>query len=419
MNKRSSKEIVLPALRGIMGDWVFYSCLMTIDEIAKRVSYADEIHKNKKLSDMIQRSLKAARSAQISEYLRTQDERFFNSLVIATYGGQPNWSAIDNLRSKSGKEFVGKLSEETVNSVGFLSLSGNEKLFALDGQHRLSGIKKAMRDGLDQDPPDDVSVIFVAHKSTVKGLERTRRLFTTLNKTARPVSKGDIIALDEDDVMAITVRHLIEETPRFAGARIAFVASTNLPATNTTSLTTIGSLYDVLTILFSGVQTEQLKSKADLQRYRPDDVELKKYFSLSMRFFDLLAKNFDVLAEFFAADDTSEVVRKYRGSHGGSALYRPIGLAIIAEIIARLSKEHSLNKSIELAGRLPTNLADAPYEGLMWDSASQRIDNSNKVTLREILLYMLGHSKWTEKTLLERYQRVLGDEQAELPDKVV
>lgn len=419
MSQKKNEEIILPALRGIMGDWVYYSCLMNMEEIAKRIHYADEIHENKKLSDMIQRSLKAVRSEQISQYIRTQDERFFNSLVVATYGGQPNWSAIDSLRSKDRADFVGKLSEETVSSVGFLSLNGSEKLFALDGQHRLSGIKKALKDGLAQDPSDDVSVIFVAHKTTPKGLERTRRLFTTLNKTAKPVSKGDIIALDEDDVMAICVRRLIEETKLFSGDRIAFVQTNNLPATNVKSLTTIGNLYDVLTALFSKVETDLKKDKQDLQRARPTDERLDEYFKLSKQFFQLLGKQFDALAEFFAANGTEAVVKKYRGSHGGDALFRPIGLAIFTEIIAKLSKQHSFKKSIELVGKLPTKLTDAPFEGLMWNSASQRIDNTNRVTLREVLLYMLDSANYKDKTILERYRRDLGDEAAELPAKVI
>ena len=81
---KKSNELILPALRGIMGDWVYYSCLMSIEEIGKRVSYADEIHKNEKLSELIQRQLKKGRSEQISSYLQNQDERFFNSLVVAT-----------------------------------------------------------------------------------------------------------------------------------------------------------------------------------------------------------------------------------------------------------------------------------------------------------------------------------------------
>lgn len=78
------RELILPALRGIMGDWIYYSCLMSIDDIGSRVSFADDIHKNDKLSEMIQRQLKRGRSDQIASYLRNQEERFFNSLVIAT-----------------------------------------------------------------------------------------------------------------------------------------------------------------------------------------------------------------------------------------------------------------------------------------------------------------------------------------------
>ena len=42
--------------------------------------------------------------------------------------------------------------QETVQSVGFLALRGDEKLFALDGQHRLAGIKRTIKDGIEQDP---------------------------------------------------------------------------------------------------------------------------------------------------------------------------------------------------------------------------------------------------------------------------
>ena len=414
-----AKELILPALRGIMGDWVYYSCLMSIEEIGKRVSYADEIHKNEKLSELIQRQLKKGRSEQISSYLKSQDERFFNSLVIATYGGQPNWNAVDDLKSSSRADFVGKVSEETISSVGFLSLSGSENLFAIDGQHRLAGIKRAIRNGLDQDPPDDVSVIFVAHKKTAKGLQRTRRLFTTLNKTAKPVSKGDIIALDEDDVMAITVRRLIEESKFFGGEKIAFVATNNLSAKNTTSLTTIGNLYDVLTALFSKFDTEIKQNKPDLQARRPDDDTLDEYYQLAIRYFTSLGKNFAPLSEFFNSKDTESAVKKHRGSHGGDVLFRPLGIAIFTEIIGKLSLEYELEDAIEITSDLPTKLTEAPYKGLMWDPSGNRIVGSNSVTLREVLLYMIGESKFKDATLLARYRKDLGDEDAELPDQVI
>ena len=46
---------------------------------------------------------------------------------------------------------------------------------------------------------DEVSVIFVSHRDDAAGMRRTRALFTTLNKTAKPVNKSEIIALDESD----------------------------------------------------------------------------------------------------------------------------------------------------------------------------------------------------------------------------
>ena len=414
-------EIVLPALRGVMGDWVYYSCLMDLGQLNSRVRYAQEIHKNQALSDMIQRQLTRGRSAQIAEYLKGQSERFFNSLVLATYGGQPNWHALSDVQSTVGTHLFNDLSADTIASVGFLTLRGDEQLFALDGQHRLAGIKKAVKDGVDSDPYDEVSVIVVGHRDTKKGLERTRRLFTTLNKTARPVSKGDIIALDEDDVMAICVRRLIEETDLFAGQRIAFVASNNMPVANTTSLTTIGNLYDVLTILFTNAKFELRARRPDLQRVRPSDKKLDAYFAYASALFVELGKHFKELDTFFSAENTEPVVKEHRGNHGGNALFRPIGLEIFTRVIARLTADMSLAQAVRTAARLPRRLGEEPFESLMWDSNKKTILNGHRVTLREVLLYMLRRNatNYSEATLLDRYRRDTGDDEAELPEKVI
>lgn len=269
-------------------------------QLSTRVDYAREIHTNTSLSDMIQRRLETQRSALISEYLCTQNERFFNSLVVATYDGQPNWHAVSSVQSTANNNEIQDLSESTIASVGFLTLNGDEKLFALDGQHRLAGIKKAVTEHDNHGFGDDeVSVILVAHRDTEAGLERTRRLFTTLNKNAKPVSKADTIALDEDDVMAICVRRLIEETELFSGDRIAFVPTNTMPKGNTSSLTTIGNLYDVLTTLFTVVESPLKRRKVDLKKLRPDNQKLDKYFEFSIDFFHQLSRNLDELKEFF------------------------------------------------------------------------------------------------------------------------
>ena len=419
MTTASKQNLTLPALRGVMGSWVYYSCLVSLDEIAKRVRFADEVHKSKQLSEMIQRKLQSTRSAQIANYIRSQPERFFNSLVVATYGGKPDWHAINSIKTQSETSDLKNVSEEVLESVGFLVFRGDEELFALDGQHRLAGIKKAVADGLPEDQMDEVSVILVAHKVSAQGLARTRRLFTTLNKTARPVSKGDIIALDEDDVMAICVRKLIEETDFFAEKKIAFVASNNMPTSNMESITTIGNLYDVLAVLFSESETNLKKKKVDLQRVRPTDDILNSYFKLAKGYVDLLEQNFSEIRDFLKASDPSLVVKKHRGSHGGKVTFRPIGLDILTRVVARLTKKMSLEDAVKLTSNLPRDLTALPYSGLMWNQISKTISNANNVTLREVLMYMVGASKITDSTLLARYRKALGDDEAILPKRVV
>lgn len=417
MKTINHEQLILPALKGIMGNWVYYSCLMNLEELSKRVEYAHEIHENQHLSDMIQRTLNGDRSTKIANYL-TQPERFFNSLVIAVYGGSPNWEGVSRVNPREQSSELASLSEETLGSVGFITLRGDEKLFAIDGQHRLAGIKKAILKGVNVEPNDDVSVIFVAHKQNVKGLERTRRLFTTLNKTAKPVSKGDIIALDEDSVPALCVRYLIERTTLFGGERIAFVASNNMPIKNQESLTTIGNLYDTLQLLFSQANIE-LKTKKELLQVRPDDSKLEHYFQFSESYFRLLSKHFPELKSFFSAKNSSLIVNKYRGSHGGNALFRPIGLEIFTKIIIALCNKMSLEEAIKQTALLPRIITQAPYKGLMWDPSNQTISNAHKVTLREILLYMVGHSKLSKITLTEKYRKETGNPKINLPAQVI
>ena len=220
--------------------------------------------------------------------------------------------------------------------------------------------------------------------------------------------------------MAICARRLIEDTELFRDDRIAFVANNNMPVNNTTSLTTIGNLYDVLTILFTAARSDLRKSKPDLQRIRPDDDVLEKYFGLAKDYFFHLRNNCMELDEFFASADTREVVARFRGRHGGAALFRPIGIDVLTRVIARLTRDMALSDAVELASKLPRNLGEAPYEWLMWDPNNRTMINAHKTMLREVLLYMLGKNapRYPAAVLLERYRRVTGNDEARLPEQL-
>ena len=415
-----SDLIVLPAIRGIMGDWVYYSVLMSLGEIGKRLQYAQEIPQGKReLSKEIQRQVKKKRGKEIAEYIRTQPEYFFNSLVVAVYDGEPRWHAQKNI--SASEEYLNDLDEETIGSIGFLKFDGGEQLFAIDGQHRLAGIKALLKDDPENKSKDDkIPVIFVSHANTEQGLKRTRRLFTTLNKKAQKVSKDDIIMLDEDDVMAICTRWLIEKKIFKFENIILRVASNNMPSSNTSHFTTIGTLYDILTILFTKAGTKLQQSEKKLQDKRPPDNELDAYFELAKKYFDLLRQNFGEIDELFTATDTDAVVKKQRGKHGGNALFRPMGVEIFTLIIAALTvdKGMALEKAVEIAAKLPRDLNKPPYENIIWSPKAERILSDRKITLRETLLYMIDCSKMKRDNLEERYKAEKDDEKAELPDQI-
>lgn len=407
MKQHSTKRAYFPSLRGFFGEWTYYVSIIPMQEVAERVSFAEEIHKSEKLSQMIQRQLKGGRAKEIAEYLENEKERFFNALVVAVYRGDPAWHEFGSITPVSGSKLsYDDLPDESRHSVGYLSLSGKERLFALDGQHRLAGIrevcKRASQSGVAID--DDVAVVFVAHTESKKGRERTRRLFTVLNKTARPVSPGEIIALDEDDVAAICCRRLVEEYKAFSGEKISFRAQPNLPQGELQALTTIRGLYDVLGVLFTKVT--HTNSLRDLRKRRPSDSTLEEYYEAACNYFDLLGKAFPELGKFLRAQSTKRIVQGQRNDNGGHVLFRPVGLRIITEVIAQLRSSDELETAIKKAARLPSRLDELPYAGLLWEPTSNTMAPARRPLVRDLLLYMLGRRS-DVKALGRRYESAL------------
>ena len=424
------KKLYLPSLRGIIGDWVYYPTLMKLKDIAERVKIAEEIYQSKILSEMVQRVIKKKRGKEIRDYLIKQEQRFFNSLIVAVYDGDPSWYNLTHIKSNNRFESTNQLNveeipENVVAGIGILSLNGGEKLFALDGQHRLIGIKEAVTEN-SQLGEEELSIILIAHKTDTEGRERSRRLFTTLNKNAVRVSKGETIALDEDDTMAITVRNLVMKNLMFTDDRILNNATDNVPKSNQTCLTTIGNLYDLLGVLFTKVyiisKKKRLKDKKDeLTKIRQSDEILEQHYTNACDYFEQLTRSFRALQEFAnSVDSYPIVVEKYRHSDGGSILFRPIGLKILTEIIAVLAEKYPLSECFKMTSKLPTDLTQAPYNGVIWHPTQKKMIRG-KTLVKNLLLYMLNHLPKDINQLREDYAKALEIEtnEVQLPKKVL
>lgn len=403
-----------------MGDWVYYICSMRMEDAAIRISIAKEIHSSKSLQDLLQRQL-TNRSLEISTYLLSQGQRFFNALVVGTYGGDPQWTEL------AIKDTL--LSEEMAYSyldgaLGILTLSGTEKLFAIDGQHRVAGIRQALRRNAALGD-EEVCVIFVPgvsqdhREDDPVGFERTRRLFTTLNRYAKPTSKKDIIALDEDDVVAIITRKLVEEYPLFRD-KVSLKQTKSIPVADKTSLTTIVALYDALDIYLQ----KSARGWKKFKRLRPPEDEISRFYGETTDLWDVLTPNFQPLIELRDSDPTEKVAGKYRHNQGGHLLFRPIGLLICIRTIKILADSGiALTEAVRRVSAVPMEIANSPWAGLLWDTTNLRMITAteNQNAALKLLFHAAGGDLAIMKTTTEKLRRELAgflnvpEEQVELP----
>jgi len=183
-----------PCVRGVFGERVYYSGLLSGEQIAERIISAHQIREAKSLEDWLQRKLNA-RCSDIANYLCERPNKFFNSIIVGVFGGLPKWVPFDLKKAAIDLHLPDTLAAE---SMGLLVFDGSEKLFAVDGQHRVEGIRLAQERCAESIKKDEYPVILIAHIDDAEGKLETRRLFSDINKRAVPVSRGDNVVIDED-----------------------------------------------------------------------------------------------------------------------------------------------------------------------------------------------------------------------------
>lgn len=418
MARNDEGQLILPALRARMGQWWYYISAMRMSDVAKRVSIVDEIHTSESLRDLLQRTLQGERTTKIKDYLITQDQRFFNSLVVGTYGGDPKWHevSIKSTPSTGAVELPGHLE----GVLGLLVLDGTEKLFAIDGQHRVAGIREALK-AKDSLETEEISVILVAgitqehRQDDPGGFQRTRRLFTTLNRYAKPISKRDKIALDEDDAVAIVTRLLIEEYALFA-EKTSTTHGNNIIPSDQSNFTTIGTLYDCLDkYLQEGTSASWNKFK----RFRPNEDKLERLRQKAILFWDIYCRNFPELMELANSLPSENIASRFRQG-GGHLLFRPLGLLVSVRVVRDLmdSKGISPEAAILNIAQVPMELKDELWTGLIWDSTNRRMlaTSDRKSAAWKLMFYAadgdLSHLKTSRSSLRRELAGLLNKEES-------
>lgn len=363
-----SSKIMLPAIRSRVGDWTFYSTTMRLADVASHVKAPDEVHESRKLSDWIQREAIDSHAKMIAEYITTNEQRFLGSIIIGVYGGHPDWSPL-KIRLSSSGDLTDSQIRRLESALGVLYLSGEEKLFAVDGQHRVEGIKRALKSiAPDSSIKDDsISAVFISHDpSTSEGVARTRRLFTTLNKKAKPISKSQTIALDEDNGFAIITRRLIDSYWLFSGedSRVAFNSTGSLGASEKTALTSVVGLSEIVKDLYG--------SPGDFEQKRPSEDELDQHLSLCSAFFDLLISHIPEYQKVFV--EKTAQPGDFRTSKSNHLLFRPIGQRSFARATQLLiAKGTSIEDAVVTLAKADLNLLSDRWAHILWNPVTEQM----------------------------------------------
>ena len=399
--------IDIPAIRGTLGKLTFYTATFTFKQIAERVKPADdELHTSSSLREQLQRAL-TDNHKSITEYILTQKEHFFNALVLAIYDGDPTWNEL---------EF--EYNNNSYHSMGFLHLNGEERIFPVDGQHRVKGINGALKEN-PKLKDEIITVIFIGHHNTREGKEKTRRIFSTLNRYAKPVSPGDIIALDEDDIVAITTRELLESHPLFMNdnVKVDKKSSKALADNDDKSFTSLITLYDTNRIIYTYYKSFFDKQKriykpsriADFLRYRPEQSQIDAFYSNLMDFWNLFTNTFPGVRSYVANSEIDGIASKYRNKETGGLLYfRPVALPQLIKAIF----ETKFRAGIELSdcmlkyAQLEMCISKGPWLNILWDNRLKTMIMKYKKIIFHILINMYDRSLLTDKekdTLAKNY----------------
>lgn len=370
-----------PAIRAQMGDWTYYIVRMKMREIAHEVKFAHDIYEDHTLSDAVQRTLNGKRvKNEIVGYLARRPDRFFSSIVVAAMDGEPAWTPVEMDDAVVPRVF--RQSKPLSESFGVLSFGEEPKYYALDGQHRVKAIKLLVEGNeTEYAPPDGffddmLSVIVVLREEhdvpEGEWLRRYRRLFSSLNRYAKPTDRDTNIIMDEDDMFAILTRRLITDHPFFqAPGRQKESHKVKTEGKNVRSndayFTSLQTLYTMNETLLS-TQSRQLDESPVNKQIRPTEEVLDQRYTELENYWDAL-----LLAVPELKENPSDM-RHHATEGKDSLLFWPIGQELFIEIVRDFlddvfgSKDPTVKEmadALSLLSRIPWQLHQPPWRHLI------------------------------------------------------
>lgn len=416
----------VPAMKARLGNTDYYILSMKAKELLNNVTIPEDMPGWDDLSveERYQRDINYSRvKNQIAPYFASDDSHFIGAVILAAQNFDE--SKFEPLSDIATKGLPG-LYRTAASNIGFLTFSGGEVLIPLDGQHRLKAMDFAISGKDERDRPikgitasselgnEDITVMLVAYEST-----KARKIFTKVNRYAKPTTKGQNIITDDDDIVAVITREIAND---IIGGRLVKYTSNTLSA-NDPEFTTLATLYETVETIILGNFHEGKLDKAKL----PDDQnKVKLYTDKCHKIWELLVDEIEIFKDALT-DKESTGDKGRQDIRCESILGKPVGQACLVKAFVNLSSHPTLLSESEACARL--NKMPWEFKAPAWDrvlrSGDKVVGRGSIVRLAvRIIGYMCGEKLNDEERLsLEQdYLREFPEEERKvkkLPDKII
>lgn len=397
------------------------------------------------IEEIQQRPLDWSRQAPLAQYLAARKNHKFPPVLVVL--NQPwvdnpkatEWDA-ERCATVSATNFT-PLDKD--GRVGLLDVSERVSIFALDGQHRLMGVKGLMeliQTGRlqlyrkDKKPiesfitVDDLQKLYQVEPGYLQNLakekigiefitavaagetreearQRVRSIFVHVNLMASPLSKGQLAQLNEDDGFSIVARkiavtHPLLEQREDRNPRVNWDSAT--VAAKSTVLTTLQALKEMSERYLVHKFPQWKPADKGLIPLRPEDDELEEGLEAFKTLFDYLAKlpSYQRLEH----EDTPDLRRFSfeKGEGEGNMLFRPIGQVALAQALGilvfkkRLSLESvfkKLRKYDQKGGFSGMEYPQSLWYGVLYDPNKKRVLVAGRDLAARLIVYILGGSQ--------------------------
>ena len=469
LDKEREREGHMLALRCNMGVTRSYIASVSLEWVEQKVKYATElpifkehvdpatnqIKLDRETASMIQQRVPDfSRQLELTLYLAARPTHKFPPLLLVVTQSWVDDPTADEW-SQEKMALKDSVSIRQLDSNGaYVDLHIDETrdfLYAIDGQHRLmafQGLKDLLSKGhlypKDKNGKEKASgridLDFVIERSNgrltrsklqglvgervgveiipavlkgetrVEALRRLRSIFVHVNKTARPLTKGELALLDEDDGFAVVARAIAYSHPLFSHGRVEL--KKGQLAETSSALTTLETLrnatYYYLRNTYPGWAADFGNRGLAV---RPDEGEIDAGIAEMVILLDKLA-NVPSFAEIIAGEDPA-IIRRFDGGKG-HLLARPLGQLSLFNALGHLKEESTLDIDDAVAKLIAADRADefrcdektTPWLGVAVDPLNKtmvRSQGAQNLTTKLLIHLLTGGTQ--DRTLREELLR--------------